>query len=380
MIQFLEERGIDTSTWPSWLTEYLPVWTKGAVVISAVIGVWLAGWFVKRVMLYIGHRRLDEGEQFEGSAWDMGASIARLGTMLLLAPLPFQAAGLPAFDFVGTRAPSAISAALTLIVAIVFATWLARSIRKFGEKSYRRSGAGDALFSFMSSMLKYIIFAVALVVALTQLGMNTNSLVALLGAAGLAIGLALQDTLKAVAAGVMLAIFRPFRIGDWIEINGLDGEVIDITPFQTTIRQIDHKTVFITNDTVWAEALINYTRQSRRRLDLYFDVSYDDDLDHALDVLKSAASAHGRILAKDEIWVGVHALADWSVKLRLRAWVATPEFVQVRSDITKMVKQAFDANGVKIPYPHQVEIQRIENVASNSPVEGGTTPETEQGA
>lgn len=347
---------------PEGVSEEMGIWIKGGLVFLSVFLVWGAGWLSQRLVKAVGRRLLDQGEEYEGSAWDIGDSITRFGVMALLAPLPFELAGLDAFAFVGTRAPGVLAAAFTLLFATLFASWLARSIRKFGEKAQRRTGEGDTLFAFLSSMLKYIIFAIALVVAVTQLGMNTNSLVALLGAAGLAIGLALQDTLKAVAAGVMLAIFRPIRIGDWVEVKGLDGEVIDITPFQTAIKQIDNKVIFFTNEQVWSEALINYTRQTRRRLDLYFDVSYDDDLDYALQVLLDTANAHGRVLAKNETWVGVHALSDWSVQLRLCAWVATPEFIQVRADITKTVKQAFDAHGIVIPYPHQVEVIKVDRL------------------
>ena len=209
---------------------------------------------------------------------------------------------------------------------------------------------------FAASLFKYLIFTVAIVFALTQLGFPTASLAALLGAAGLAIGLALQDTLKAVAAGIMLAVFRPFRIGDYVTVAGLDGEVIDVTPFLTQVKQIDNKVVSITNDSVWAEPLINHTRQTRRRLDLYFDISYDDNMDLAMRLVREVADAHPRILSDDETWVGIHALAASSVQVRLRAFVATPEFVNVRADITKAVKEAFDANGVTIPFQHVVYV------------------------
>jgi small-conductance mechanosensitive channel len=206
-------------------------------------------------------------------------------------------------------------------------------------------------------LIKYIIFAVAIVFALSQVGFPAASLAAVLGAAGLAIGLALQDTLKSVAAGVMLAIFRPFRIGDYVGVAGLEGTITNITPFTTSLRQIDNKIVSITNDKVWGDPLINFTAEYQRRLDLYFDVSYEDDLDHALKVLLDTANEHPQVLQKDTTWTGVHALAESSVQLRLRAWVATPDFVQIRADLYKSVKQAFDREGISIPYPHQVQIE-----------------------
>ena len=107
---------------------------------------------------------------------------------------------------------------------------------------------------------------------------------------------------------------------------------------------------------MWGDPLVNHTRQTRRRLDLFFDISYDDNMDHALETLSAVGHAHPRVLSKDDVWVGVHALADWSVRLRFRAFVPTPEFIQVRADITKAVKEAFDREGITIPFPHQVNM------------------------
>ena len=146
----------------------------------------------------------------------------------------------------------------------------------------------------------------------------------------------------------------------------MDGEITDITPFRTTFKQIDNKIVSVTNDKVWGDPLVNHTRQTRRRFDLYFDISYDDNMDHALKTLLDTANEHPRILAKDETWVGVHTLADWSVRLRLRAYVATPEFVQVRADLTKAVKEAFDREGITIPFPHQVNMAYRPHAPSGS--------------
>jgi small-conductance mechanosensitive channel len=348
---------IDTSGWPEWAVSALPQGLKWGTVLLACFGIWIATKIVKRIVHFIGRRMVDKAHPFEGSAWDMGGSVAQFLSLILLSPIALKLAGYDIAPLIAKRGPGAVAAVVTLIIAIFLAGTITRAIRGFGDKAHANAGADDTLFAFMASMIKYMVFAVALVFALTQLGFPTTSLAALLGAAGLAIALALQDTLKAVAAGVMLAMFRPFRLGDYVTVNGYDGEVSDISPFQTTIKQIDNRVVTITNDKVWGEALVNHTRQSRRRLDLYFDISYDDDMDTALELLHGIAVEHGRVMSNEDIWVGVHELSDWSIKLRLRAWVLTPEFVQVRADITKRVKEVFDANGVTIPYPHQVEIQ-----------------------
>lgn len=347
---------IDTTGWPPWAAAIEPYVEKWGVVLLSAIAVWIAAGLFRRLVLLIGRKAISKDKEFEGSNWDLAASVTRIFALILLSPIPLGLAGYDWETMVEKRGPGAIGAVAILIFAVIIANGVARSLRRFGRKAHRRAGADDTLFAFAASLFKYLIFAVAIVFALTQLGFPTASLAALLGAAGLAIGLALQDTLKAVAAGIMLAIFRPFRIGDYVSAAGLDGEVIDITPFLTQVKQIDNKIVSITNDKVWAEPLINHTRQTRRRLDLYFDISYDDDMDLAMRLVREVADAHPRILANDETWVGVHALASSSVQLRLRAYVATPEFVDVRADVTKAVKEVFDANGVSIPFQHVVYV------------------------
>ncbi|MAB10959.1 mechanosensitive ion channel family protein [Hyphomonas sp.] len=347
---------IDTTGWPPWAATLEPYVEKWGIVLLSAIAVWIVASLLRRLVLLIGKKALSKDKEFEGSNWDLAASITRVFALILLSPIPLGLAGYDWEAMVEQRGPGAIGAVAILVIAVIIANGVARSLRRFGRKAHRRAGADDTLFAFAASLFKYLIFAVAIVFALTQLGFPTASLAALLGAAGLAIGLALQDTLKAVAAGIMLAIFRPFRIGDYVSAAGLDGEVIDITPFLTQVKQIDNKIVSITNDKVWAEPLINHTRQTRRRLDLYFDISYDDDMDLALRLVREVADAHPRILANDDTWVGIHALASSSVQVRLRAYVATPEFIDVRADVTKAVKEAFDANGVTIPFQHVVYV------------------------
>ena len=365
---------IDTTGWPAWAATIEPYVEKWGIVLLSAVAVWLAAGLFRRLVLLIGKKAISKDKEFEGSNWDLAASITRVFALILLSPIPLGLAGYDWEAMVEQRGPGAIGAVAILVVAVIIANGVARSLRRFGRKAHRRAGADDTLFAFAASLFKYLIFAVAIVFALTQLGFPTASLAALLGAAGLAIGLALQDTLKAVAAGIMLAVFRPFRIGDYVSAAGLDGEVIDITPFLTQVKQIDNKIVSITNDKVWAEPLINHTRQTRRRLDLYFDISYDDDMDLAMRLVREVADTHPRILANDETWVGIHALASSSVQVRLRAFVATPEFIDVRADITKAVKDAFDANGVTIPFQHVVYVPYKAPAGSDSKADATAPP------
>ncbi|MEZ5999216.1 mechanosensitive ion channel family protein [Hyphomonas sp.] len=365
---------IDTTNWPTWAAAIEPYVEKWGIVLLSAVAVWLLAGLVRRLVLLIGKKAISKDKEFEGSNWDLAASITRVFALILLSPIPLGLAGYDWEAMIEQRGPGAVGAVAILVVAVIIANGVARSLRRFGRKAHRRAGADDTLFAFAASLFKYLIFAVATVFALTQLGFPTASLAALLGAAGLAIGLALQDTLKAVAAGIMLAIFRPFRIGDYVSAAGLDGEVIDITPFLTQVKQIDNKIVSITNDKVWAEPLINHTRQTRRRLDLYFDISYDDDMDLAMRLVREVADAHPRILANEETWVGIHALASSSVQVRLRAFVATPEFVDVRADVTKAVKEAFDANGVTIPFQHVVYVPYKAPASSNNGTDATPLP------
>jgi small conductance mechanosensitive channel len=357
----------DMTGWPAWAQAAEPQVLKWSLVLAATIAIWIVAVLVKRLVALFGRLVTPKDQDFEGSSWDLGASVTRMFALILMSPLPLGLAGYDWRTLVESRGPGAVAAVAILLVAILFANWVARSMRNFGGKAHRRTGADDTLFAFAGSLVKYLIFAVAIVTALTQLGFPTTSLAAVLGALGLAIGLGLQDTMKSVAAGVMLAILRPFRIGDYVSLAGLEGEVTEISPFTTSLKQVDNKIVIVTNDKVWSDALVNHTRQTRRKFDLYFDMSYDDNMDHALKVLLDTANDHPRVLSKAETWVGVHALADWSIKLRLRAWVATPEFVQVRADLTKAVKEAFDREGITIPYPHQVNVAYKGNTEVNKP-------------
>jgi small-conductance mechanosensitive channel len=348
--------GLDTSGWPIWAAAIWPDTVKWGLVIASVGLIWLVASLVKFLILLTGRRLTPKDQPFEGTSWDLAASTGRFFGFILMMPLPLGLAGYDWHGLVEKHGPGAFAASVILVAAFVIANTLSRSLRRFGAKAHAHSGADDTLIAFSASLIKYIIFAVAIVFALSQLGFPAASLAAVLGAAGLAIGLALQDTLKSVAAGVMLAIFRPFRIGDYVSVAGLDGTITNITPFTTSLRQIDNKIVSITNDKVWGDPLVNFTAEPQRRLDLFFDIAYETDLDHALKVLRETVNAHEHVLQKETTWTGVHELADWSVKLRLRAWVATSDVVDIRADLLRIVKLSFDREGISIPYPHQVQV------------------------
>ena len=238
-------------------------------------------------------------------------------------------------------------------------SWLGSRVRKFGHKVGRRAASGsETLFNFLAALVRFGSFAVGMIAALQQFGFDTASLLAIIGAAGLAIALALQDTLKAVAAGVVIAVFRPYRIGDNVRISGQDGTVADITPFTTVLNTVDNREVVITNDKAWGDVIINSSVRSLRRLDILVSIDYDDDIDKAIDIIKNILNDDHRVRDEPPVWVKVVDLAASSVDLRARAWVSNGDWWDLRCDTLKNVKQAFDKAGITIPYPHQVTITK----------------------
>ncbi len=328
------------------------------IVFAAVLISYSVGYASKRLVRAVGRRRYDTEDRFIGSSWDLAAPVIQLLVFLMALTAISEALGFTFADQLIGYWPKALAGLIIVGAAVLLATWINKSLRSFTERAHGKTRVDDTLVSFAASIIRYSILGIAIIMTMIQFGFAPGSLIAIVGAVGLAIALALQDALKAVAAGFMIAAFRPFRIGDWIRINDEEGEVSQITPFNTTIRQVDNKQVFYSNDQVWGNPVVNYTRHARRRLDLYYGVHYDTDLDHALEVLARLANDHPLVALKSETWVGVHELGDWAITLRLRAWVPTKDFVQVRADLTKSVKQVFDREGIEIPYPHQVEYVR----------------------
>ena len=346
----------DVSSLPPSLAQFAPQAWLALILLALLFAAYFAGYVFKRLVRYFARQTYKDPEAFTGSSWDLAAPLAQLLVFLAVFTGGAEAIG---FDFGQTLVnfwPKAIAGLIVIGGAVLLATWLNRSLRAYGERANSRHKVDDTLINFSASIVRYVILGIAILIAMTQFGFESGSLIAIVGAAGLAIALALQDTLKAVAAGFMIAAFRPFRIGDWVEIGDREGEVYEITPFNTAIKQVDNKVVQLTNDKVWGDAIVNHTKLKHRRLNLFFGVHYDTDLDQALEVLSEIAAEHERVIMKSEIWVGVHELGDWAITLRLRAWVPAQEFVQIRSDLTKSVKQTFDRVGIEIPYPHQVEM------------------------
>lgn len=339
-------------------------WMWSAIVLVAG---YLVGLFVARTMVFIAgklsglrHARAEGNEPRSADhvMVDILAAVIRFAFLLVAAAI---AANL-AFGFPLEQAEALGLAALrglAILVAVWFlGSWLGSRVRRFGRKVDRAHSGGETLFTFLGALVRFGAFAVGLIAALQQFGFDTASLLAIVGAAGLAIALALQDTLKAVAAGVVIAVFRPYRIGDVVQVAGETGTVSDITPFTTVLTTVDNREVVVTNDKAWGDIIINNTARSLRRLDLLFSIDYDDDIDKAIRVIENVLKADPRIRSEPPIWVKVVELATSSVDLRARAWVSSADWWDARCDTIRAVKLAFDSNGITIPYPHQVELPK----------------------
>ncbi|MES2723886.1 MAG: mechanosensitive ion channel domain-containing protein [Pseudomonadota bacterium] len=256
------------------------------------------------------------------------------------------------------------------VIILAITLWAAKRVARVTERGMarfsRHTPADKTLADFVSALVKYVIIAIGLIAVLQQLGVQTTSVLAVLGAASLAIGLALQGTLGNVAAGVMILLQRPYRVGDRVELNGRQGVVSGLDLFNTRLLDYDGLTVYLPNGKVFGDMIVNVSQAGRRRIDLVFGVDYEDDLDVALELLLSIAGEDPRVLSSPAPWSKVTALADSSVSVNLRCWTTPDDWMDTRFDLVKRVKEAFEAHGLSFPYPHQVMAERRQR-----PREGG---------
>ena len=246
--------------------------------------------------------------------------------------------------------PYAANIALAIVIFIV-GRWLANTLTDVVVRLLKKSRMDDMLISFVASITKTILLLFVAIAALNKLGIDTTSLIALLGAAGLAVGLALQNSLQNFAAGVMLIVFRPFKAGDFVELAGVAGVVENIGIFSSVLRTGDNRELIIPNGAIYGGIITNYSARSTRRVDMVFGVAYDDDLKAAKELLRSIILADDRVLSDPEPVVAVSELADSSVNFIVRPWVKSADYWPVLWDTTEKVKLEFDAQGLSIPYP-----------------------------
>jgi small conductance mechanosensitive channel len=223
-----------------------------------------------------------------------------------------------------------------------------------GIKSFMvKKGVDQTLISFLGNLSYWALMAFLLITAVGIMGIQTSSLVAALGAAGLAVGLALQGSLSNFAAGVLIIIFRPFKVGDFIEAGGSSGTVKEITILTTVMTMIDNKKVIMPNSKIMDGTIVNYSANHTRRIDMVFGVSYGSDLDHVIRVLQSLIDDDERILKDPAPLVAVLSHGESSINLAVRVWVESPNVLKVNFDMQKKVKERFDQEGITIPFPQR---------------------------
>jgi small conductance mechanosensitive channel len=248
-------------------------------------------------------------------------------------------------------------------VAILVIGRIASKLISFGvEKAMLKARVDKTLAGFTRGLCNILLMVVVIIAALTKLGVDTKSFIAILGAAGLAVGFALQGSLSNFAAGIMLITFKPFKVGDFVEIGGQKGFVREIHIFNTMLDSPDNIRVVIPNGQVTGGNILNYTVNGTRRVDLVIGVSYEDDLQKTELVLKGVLAEDKRILPEPEPVVAVSELADSSVNFVVRPWVKAADYWDVYFDLTAKIKTTLDENGISIPYPQRV-------VHLNKPIE-----------
>ena len=242
---------------------------------------------------------------------------------------------------------------IAALVIIIIGRIVVGIVTGFVRKIMLKSKVDETLTKFIASLIKIFLLVVVFIAALNSLGVETTSLVAIIGAAGLAVGFALQSSLSNFAAGVMLIIFRPFTAGDYVEAGGTSGSVEEIRIFSSILKTPDNKLIIIPNGNIIGGNIINYSAQDTRRVDMVFGIGYDDDIKKAKDILVRLTVEDSRILKDPETTVAVGELADSSVNFVVRPWVKTADYWPVLFDFTEKVKLTFDSEGISIPYPQQ---------------------------
>jgi small conductance mechanosensitive channel len=239
---------------------------------------------------------------------------------------------------------------LVLLIYVV-GRWLARMSQRILEKMLRKREVDEVLVDFLGSLVNIAVTVVAVIAALDQLGISPASLLAVVGAASLAVGLALKDSLSNFAAGVMLVLFRPFTKGDFVDAGGESGTVDEVYLNSTRLVTPDNKLILVPNSQIWNGSITNYSAKDTRRVDLVVGVGYDDDLKTAHDVIMGVLKSHDKVLQDPAPAVFVSNLGDSSVDFNVRPWVKTEDYWGVYSDVLHQAKLALDEAGVSIPYP-----------------------------
>ena len=253
-------------------------------------------------------------------------------------------------DFAMVYGLRVIGAILVLIIGRMVAGWA----RGLARKALTKTDTDAAIVSFVSSLAYYMVMIFTWLAVLKQFGIETASLVAVLGAAGFAVGFALQGSLSNFAAGVMLLVFKPFRIGDVVDAAGVVGKVSEMRLFTTVLHSPDNIKIMVPNSKMFGDTIKNITAEDTRRVDMVVGIGYGSDIAKAMEIMKGLLEADGRVLKDPETQIAVGELADSSVNLLVRPWCATGDYWGVKLDFTRNVKEAFDREGIEIPFPQTV--------------------------
>jgi len=259
---------------------------------------------------------------------------------------------------ISSAVPYIVPAILALIVLFI-GLRIARGIASRAEREFNKAPNSDASLSrFFASLVRYLLIVIVLMAALAILGVDTSPITGLIVASGAALGFVLQGALSNVAAGVMLMLFRPFKIGDEIEAGGVTGVVTGIELTATRLKTADNVEVIVANGGIWGGTIKNRTSMGARRLDRNFGISYDGDIDKAIKAITDAAAANPRVHSDPAPWAKVVGLGESSVDIQLRAWCDASDYKALSTEISQPVKQALDAAGIGIPYPHEIKIKQ----------------------
>jgi small conductance mechanosensitive channel len=248
--------------------------------------------------------------------------------------------------------PWGIRLAIALAIFIV-GRWIARWLTNVVRKLMTKSNMDVMLINFLGNLVYTVLILVVVMATLDHLGIRTTSLLAVFGAAGLAIGLALKDSLSNFSSGVMIILFRPFKVGDFIEAGGASGVVEEVRMFATIMRSGDNRQIIVPNGQIYSGTITNYSAKPTRRIDLVFGIGYGDDIAKAKKIIDDIMQQDERILSDPAPGIALGELADSSVNFNVRPWVKNEDYWPVRADLLERIKLAFDANGISIPFPQQ---------------------------
>ena len=276
-------------------------------------------------------------------------------------------ADLLTLDFLTTVIGSVLAAFAIIVVGLSIAGFLSRKVRKLGESSR----ADKTLFNFLANVVRYTIWAFTGLFVLNTFGVQTTSIVAVVGAAGLAIGLALQGTLSNLAAGIMLILFRPFKTGDFVEVNGIMGTVTEITLNYTEIADLGNVQVLVPNSEVWANTIRNFSGNDTRRAEWTFGVGYGVNLADAERIIRDTIMADDRAMSDPEPFIQVNNLGGSSVDFLVRVWCKASDYFQFQADMKRAVKEALDEGDIDIPFPTRTLVHE------NQPIRLRATPTTD---